>query len=71
MSVRAFAEYLGMSKDSVTSWENRTSAPLRLTTQAVLDQALKLADADTRTRFGLILTAGQEDPSAAGAGPGP
>ncbi|MDG4763329.1 helix-turn-helix transcriptional regulator [Solwaraspora sp. WMMD406] len=60
MSVRAFAEYLGVSKNAVSWWENRDPTPLRLATQAVLDQALTLADSDTRIRFGLIL-AGDSD----------
>jgi hypothetical protein len=56
MSVRVFAEHLGVTTSTVSGWENRSAAtPLRLATQAVLDQALKLADADAKTRFGLIL----------------
>jgi hypothetical protein len=56
MSVRVFAEYLGVRTSTVSGWEHRsTPAPPSLGTQAVLDQALKLADADAKTRFGLIL----------------
>ena len=42
--------------------------PLRLATQAVLDQALKLADADAETRFGLILASAPDGMSGAGGG---
>ncbi|MFY1637252.1 helix-turn-helix domain-containing protein [Solwaraspora sp. WMMB335] len=69
MSVRAFAEYLGVSKNAVSWWENRDPAPLRLATQAVLDQALKLADADTRTRFGLILADDSDEFPGVRSGP--
>lgn len=52
MSVRAFAEHLGVTTATVGGWERRQSpkAP-RLSTQDVLDQALKLAEVDARTRF--------------------
>jgi DNA-binding transcriptional regulator YiaG len=64
MSVRVFAEYIGMSTAAVSGWEHRhePSAPT-LAAQALLDQALKLADPDAKTRFGLILAA----PGSAGA----
>jgi transcriptional regulator with XRE-family HTH domain len=56
MSVRAFAEHLGVTTATVPGWESRAApAPPRLATQAVLDQALKLADVDAKARFGLIL----------------
>jgi hypothetical protein len=56
MSVRAFAEHLGVCTASVSGWEHPSMpAPPRLSTQAVLDQALKLADAEARHRFGLLL----------------
>lgn len=67
MSVRAFAEYLGMSTASVTCWENGNPTPLRLATQAVLDQALKLADAEVKARFGLILANPSDGVSGTGA----
>ncbi|MDG4833982.1 helix-turn-helix transcriptional regulator [Solwaraspora sp. WMMD1047] len=65
MSLRAFAQHLGVSTSTVSGWENRNPKPLRLATQAVLDQALTLADADTRTRFGLILAAVSDKASGA------
>jgi hypothetical protein len=52
----------------VSGWENRNPTPLRLATQAVLDQALTLADADTRTRFALILAGTPNGTSSAGTG---
>ncbi|GAA4690964.1 helix-turn-helix domain-containing protein [Phytohabitans rumicis] len=56
MSIRAFAEHLGVSAATVSGWEHPSApAPPRLSTQELLDQALKLAGADARTRFGLIL----------------
>ncbi len=57
MSVRAFAEHLGVTTATVSGWEHRTApAPPRLAAQSVLDQALTLADADSKARFRLILT---------------
>lgn len=56
MSLRAFAEYLGVTASTVSAWESRAAlARLSLATQAVLDLALTLADADSRTRFALLL----------------
>jgi transcriptional regulator with XRE-family HTH domain len=56
MSVRLFAEYLGVRTSTVSGWEHCSHpAPPSLATQALLDQELKLADADDKTRFGLIL----------------
>jgi DNA-binding transcriptional regulator YiaG len=66
MSMRVFAEHLGVQTSTVSGWESNDTAPLRLPTQAVLDQALKLADADARTRFGLILASDAD--CACGAG---
>lgn len=58
MSVRAFAEFLGVTRSTVTAWESHAgAAPLRLATQAVLDRALTLADATTRTRFAVLVHA--------------
>ena len=68
MSVRAFAEYLGVGKTTVSGWESRDRQLLRLATQAVLDQALTLADADTKTRFVLILASVPDCASGAGTG---
>jgi DNA-binding transcriptional regulator YiaG len=57
MSMRMFAEHLGVSVAAVSGWEHPMApAPPRLARQAVLDSALNLADADARTRSGLILT---------------
>ena len=67
MSLRAFAEHPGVSNSTVSGWENRNPTPLRLATQAVLDQALTLADADTKTRFGLILASVPDGTSGTGA----
>jgi len=55
MSMRVFAEHLGVQTSTVSGWERNDTAPIRLASQAALDQALKLADADAKTRFGLIL----------------
>lgn len=56
MSLRAFAERLGVATATVSKWEDRQrpSQPT-LAMQAVLDDALRLADPDTRTRFGMIM----------------
>lgn len=71
MSLRAFAEHLGVTTSTVSDWENRaTPAPLRLATQAVLDQALKLADADAKTRFVVLLDSVAPGPSGAVTGDG-
>ncbi|MFY1674083.1 helix-turn-helix domain-containing protein [Plantactinospora sp. WMMB334] len=56
MTVRVFAKYLGVTTATVSGWEHRDApTPPRLSTQALLDQALKDADADAKTRFALIL----------------
>jgi DNA-binding transcriptional regulator YiaG len=56
MSIRAFAEYLGVTASTVSAWESKAGAArLALATQAALDRALSLADADSRTRFALLL----------------
>lgn len=66
MSMRVFGEHLGVQTSTVSGWESNDTAPLRLASQAVLDQALKLADADSKTRFGLILASDAD--RACGAG---
>ncbi len=80
LPVRAFAEYLGMAVGSVSGWENkRATRPLRLSTQDILDQALKLADTDVRARFRQLLNRdgyapATGEPPCGGArlpGPGP
>lgn len=56
MSARVFAEHIGMSTAAVTGWEHRHAPNVpTLAAQALLDRALKFADADAKTRFGLIL----------------
>ncbi|WP_431726941.1 helix-turn-helix domain-containing protein [Verrucosispora sp. TAA-831] len=71
MSVRAFAEHLGVTSSTVSSWENKTTAlPLRLATQSVLDRALKLADTDAKTRFAVLVASLTDGPSGAVTGDG-
>jgi hypothetical protein len=61
LSVRGFAEHLGVAAATVARWEDRRRpSPPRLAMRAVLDDALRLADPDVRTRFRLI--AGQQQP---------
>ncbi|MFG1955474.1 helix-turn-helix domain-containing protein [Micromonospora sp. NPDC048830] len=56
LSVRAFAERLRVATSIVAEWEDRRQpAPPSLAMQAVLDDALKLAGQDARTRFARIL----------------
>lgn len=56
LSVRAFAERLRVAPSIVAEWEDRRQpAPPSLAMQAALDDALKLADQDARTRFASIL----------------
>jgi DNA-binding transcriptional regulator YiaG len=56
MSVRAFAEYLGVSTATVSGWEHRTApAQPGLAAQSVLDQALTLADIASKTRYWPLL----------------
>ncbi|MFI9643959.1 helix-turn-helix domain-containing protein [Micromonospora sp. NPDC051925] len=56
MSVRAFAEHLGVTMTTVADWEHRTApAPPRLAAQSLLDQALTLADTNSTARFRLLL----------------
>lgn len=56
MSMRAFAEHLGVTTATVGCWERpaEPKAP-RMSTQDMLDQALKLADHDARARFWHLL----------------
>ncbi|GLZ43302.1 hypothetical protein [Actinokineospora sp. NBRC 105648] len=59
MSVRIFAEYLGVAVRTVTKWESlgATTSP-RPDSQAILDTALARADADAQRRFELLLASG-------------
>jgi transcriptional regulator with XRE-family HTH domain len=52
MSIRAFAEHLGVAVRTVSKWEKRGAAMSPLPdTQAILDVALNRADADAKHRF--------------------
>ncbi|MEU0150592.1 helix-turn-helix domain-containing protein [Micromonospora fulviviridis] len=56
LSVQAFAERLRIAASIVAAWEDRRQpAHPSLAMQAALDDALKLADQDARTRFANIL----------------
>lgn len=56
LPVRAFAEYLGVAAATVSAWENkRAPTSPYLSTQDVLDRALKLADVDVHDRFWQLL----------------
>ena len=59
LSVRAFAEHLGVAVRTVTKWESlgAETSP-RPDTQAILDTALSRADADAKLRFELLLSGG-------------
>ncbi|WP_245573872.1 helix-turn-helix domain-containing protein [Amycolatopsis nigrescens] len=56
LSVRAFAEHLGVAPRTVAKWEagGADTVP-RLETQAILDAALNRADGEARDRFELLL----------------
>lgn len=56
LSVRAFADYLGVAVRTVTKWESlgADTAP-RPDKQAILDTALSRADAEAKLRFELLL----------------
>ena len=56
MNVRTFAGHLRVRPSTVSGWEHqRRPTPPSLPTQAVLDEVLKQADPDARTRFTLLL----------------
>ncbi|AKN71110.1 hypothetical protein QR97_15955 [Streptomyces sp. PBH53] len=60
MSMRAFAEHLGVSLRSVAKWESLgTEIQPRPDTQAILDTALARADAAARARFEAVLFPGR------------
>jgi len=73
MSVREFAEHLGLTPAAVSNWERRgTQANLRYETQQILDVALARSAEDARERFEQLLeadtnqaTAGRDSESAA------
>ena len=53
MSVRAFAEHLGVAPRTVSKWEQGGRATRPYTqAQAILDTALAQADDDAKARFG-------------------
>jgi tetratricopeptide (TPR) repeat protein len=56
LSVRAFAEHLDIAVRTVTKWESLAEQTTpRPDTQALLDAALTLADADAKKRFEILL----------------
>ena len=56
LSIRVFAEYLGVDARTVNKWEARGSTiTLLLNTQALLDTALSRASDDVKTRFNQIV----------------
>lgn len=58
MSVREFADHLGVSPRVVSKWEAaETPAHPRPMNQAALDTSLRQADHRARARFGLHVTA--------------
>jgi uncharacterized SAM-binding protein YcdF (DUF218 family)/DNA-binding transcriptional regulator YiaG len=62
LSVRAFAERLGMAPRTVSKWEQGGAATRPYTeAQAILDTALAQADDDTKARFALLLEGGTFD----------
>ncbi|MFI0982489.1 helix-turn-helix domain-containing protein [Streptomyces sp. NPDC021093] len=67
MSVRAFAEHLGVGVRTVSKWEKlRSSTEPRPDTQAILDTALARADASVHLRFETYLSeAGHPGPGGA------
>jgi len=66
MSIRAFAEHLGVAVGSVTNWEHRGDAiRLRGETQEILDRDLALAPPDVRQRFDADMAQAAPPPAAA------
>jgi tetratricopeptide (TPR) repeat protein len=65
LSVRAFADHLGVAPRTVTKWEalGAETSPWP-NTQAILDTALGQADADAKLRFELLLSEGATEPLA-------
>ncbi|WP_369380423.1 helix-turn-helix domain-containing protein [Streptomyces sp. cg36] len=59
MSVRAYADHLGVAERTVANWDkHRAAIEPRPDTQAILDTALARADAVTQTRFVQFLAQG-------------
>ena len=69
LSVRAYAEHLGVAVRTVSKWEQRgASVQPRPDTQAILDTALDRAGPADRLRFQALLSG--TSPRASAAGPG-
>lgn len=65
LSVRAFAEHLGVAARTVAKWEaGGRGIRLRPDTQAILDTALSRANDDARSRFALMLVARRDAETA-------
>ncbi len=65
MSVRDFAEHLGVAIRTVSKWENRgADITLQPTTQSMLDVALLRATDDETARFEQLIDAGQRYPQS-------
>lgn len=73
LPVRVFAACVGVTASTVSAWEGRqASRPLRLTAQAILDQALRRVDVDVLARFWLLLNrGGNATTTCAACGHGP
>lgn len=70
MSIREFAEYLGVSERAVSKWEARgDQISPRPDTQAMLDTTLEQASSDAQRRFELLV--GHRDQASANATEGP
>ncbi|MGH3738144.1 MAG: helix-turn-helix domain-containing protein [Micromonosporaceae bacterium] len=64
LSVRAFAEHLGVAVRTISKWEaGGPAVQPRPDTQAILDTALRRADEEAQTRFSLLL---YSDPASSG-----
>lgn len=62
MSIRGFADHLGVAARTVSKWEERGAATFPLPdTQSILDMALHRADDSTKRRFELLLCEDKDD----------
>jgi DNA-binding transcriptional regulator YiaG len=69
LSLRGFADWLGIAVTTVSRWEDRRSVAVPSPAmQAVLDETLRLADAEVSARFAVLT--GQASPGPTG-GPSP
>ncbi|MFG3440005.1 helix-turn-helix domain-containing protein [Nonomuraea sp. NPDC047897] len=65
MSVRVFAQHLGVAPRTVAKWEHLGAGTQpRPDTQAILDTALGRADAATHLRFGTLLAEAEDAPAS-------